>query len=114
MALLLQYAIGFISMPQQSLIKNLFEPYREGLPRSNSLREVSSDNQPNDDRELQEASYDDFEIMDCPENHSLDSQEYIWLFPSFIITDMLMKTKQKWSSGGIYRAGSADLPYLLS
>ncbi|KAJ5187917.1 hypothetical protein N7449_010911 [Penicillium cf. viridicatum] len=48
---------------------------QEGLPRSNSLREVSSDNQPNDDRELQEASYDDFEIMDCPENHSLDSQE---------------------------------------
>jgi hypothetical protein len=48
---------------------------REGLPRSNSLRELSSSNHLSDDRELQEASYDDFEIMDCPENHLLDSQE---------------------------------------
>ncbi|KAJ9492526.1 hypothetical protein VN97_g710 [Penicillium thymicola] len=48
---------------------------QEGLPRSNSLREVSSDNHLNDGRELQEASYDDFEIPDCPENHSLNSQE---------------------------------------
>lgn len=63
--------------------KTKSKSYREGLPRSNSLREVSSDNHLNDGRELQEASYDDFEIMDCPENHPLDSQEYIWLFPSF-------------------------------
>ncbi|KAK4862896.1 hypothetical protein LT330_003029 [Penicillium expansum] len=48
---------------------------QEGLPRSNSLREVSSDTQLNDDRELQEASYDDLEIMDCPESHSLASPE---------------------------------------
>ncbi|KAJ5509822.1 hypothetical protein N7527_011965 [Penicillium freii] len=47
---------------------------QEGLPRSNPLRDVSSDNHLNDGREPQEASYDDFEIMDCPENHSVDSQ----------------------------------------
>ncbi|KGO66312.1 Transcription factor, fungi [Penicillium expansum] len=48
---------------------------QEGLPRSNSLREVSSDTQLNDDRELQEASYDDLEIMDCPKSHSLASPD---------------------------------------
>lgn len=114
MALLLQYAIDFTSMPPKSLIKTFFKTYREGLPRSNSLREVSNDNHPNDGRELQEASYDDLEIMDCPENHSLNSQEYIWLFPSLTITNRLMNAKQKWSSSCIYRAGSTDLPYLLS
>lgn len=54
---------------------------QEGLPRSNSLREVSSDNQLNDDlnddREPQEGSYEDFEIMDYPENQLLDCQEYV-------------------------------------
>lgn len=88
--------------------------HREGLPRSNPLREVSSDNHLNDGRGLQEASYDDFEIMDCSENHPLHAQEYIWLFPSLRITNILIKTKQKRSSSCIYRAGSTNLPYLLS
>ncbi|OQE05207.1 hypothetical protein PENVUL_c026G04482 [Penicillium vulpinum] len=48
---------------------------QEGLPRSNSLREISNDTQLNDDRELQEASYDDFDIMDCPDNHPLPSEK---------------------------------------
>ncbi|KAJ6191040.1 hypothetical protein N7519_001061 [Penicillium mononematosum] len=48
---------------------------QEGLPRSNSLREVSNDNQFNDDREPQEDSYDEFEIMDYPENQLLNCQE---------------------------------------
>ncbi|KAJ5401146.1 hypothetical protein N7465_011635 [Penicillium sp. CMV-2018d] len=77
MAILLQYAIDFTSMPQKSLIKSFFKSYREGLPRSNPSREVSSDNHLNDGREPQEASYDDFEIMDCLENHSLDPQEWL-------------------------------------
>ncbi|OQE39204.1 hypothetical protein PENCOP_c007G04675 [Penicillium coprophilum] len=47
---------------------------RQGLPRSNSLREISSDTELHGDRELREATYDDLEIMDRPENHSLDSQ----------------------------------------
>ncbi|KAJ5245135.1 hypothetical protein N7489_005231 [Penicillium chrysogenum] len=52
---------------------------QEGLPRSNSLREVSNDDQLNDDlnddREPQEGSYEDFEIMDYPENQLLNCQE---------------------------------------
>lgn len=93
MALFLQYGKHFVSKPWKSLIKNLFESYREALPRSNSLREVSSENQLNDNRELQEASYDDFEIIGCPENHSLSSQEYVCIFRSLVITNILMKMK---------------------
>ncbi|KAJ5170041.1 uncharacterized protein N7500_002824 [Penicillium coprophilum] len=56
------------------MITHLLRSSRKGLPRSNSIQEISSDTELHDDLELQEATYDDLEPMDRPENHSLDSQ----------------------------------------
>ncbi|KAJ5206541.1 hypothetical protein N7491_002843 [Penicillium cf. griseofulvum] len=56
---------------------------QEGLPISNSSRQVSSNNQLNDDRD-QEGSYDDFEIMNCLGSHSVASEERTCLPVAFI------------------------------
>ncbi|KAJ5374395.1 hypothetical protein N7517_006401 [Penicillium concentricum] len=71
MALLLQYARTFVSKPEKSLIKGSSHPPEkayQGLIHYEMHRL-------NDDRGLQETSYDDFEMLGCPESHSLASQE---------------------------------------